>query len=155
MSSLKYFTKRTVANATTQSSQTTHFNHLRNIPRAWLIRKSKHDPKIKSVRPSDRIKWWNITPGDQIRLRGDKDSVIREVLSINRLSNRVFLKNTAVCLLSLCILRIFVIQQYSFHRRRLLPMIPNLPKPKTIIILDASYMSANLRYHPRAILRAL
>ncbi|KDR83464.1 hypothetical protein GALMADRAFT_235622 [Galerina marginata CBS 339.88] len=92
---LRYFTKRNALNAATQFSATTHFNHLRNIPRAWLIRRSKHDPKLKSVRPADRIKWWNIVPGDQIRLRGDKDSTIHEVLSINRLSNRVFLKNTA------------------------------------------------------------
>ncbi|KAH9482483.1 hypothetical protein JR316_0004583 [Psilocybe cubensis] len=94
MSSLKYFTKKSVLSAATQSSVTTHFNHLRPIPRAWVIRRSKYDPKIKSVRPADRIKWWNIAPGDQIRLRGDPESIIHEVLSINRLSNRVFLKNT-------------------------------------------------------------
>ena len=95
-SSLRYFNKRNALNAATQSAATTNFNHLRSIPRAWLIRRSKHDPKLKSVRVADRIKWWNIVPGDQIRLRGDKDNTIHEVLSINRLSNRVFLKNTAV-----------------------------------------------------------
>ncbi|PPR03830.1 hypothetical protein CVT26_000828 [Gymnopilus dilepis] len=94
-SSLRYFNKRNALNAATQSAATTNFNHLRSIPRAWLIRRSKHDPKLKSVRVADRIKWWNIVPGDQIRLRGDKDNTIHEVLSINRLSNRVFLKNTA------------------------------------------------------------
>jgi len=94
--SLKYLTKRNALNATTKLGITTHFNHLRSIPRAWLIRRSKHDPKLKSVRPADRIKWWNIVPGDQIRLRGDPDGALHEVLSINRLSNRVFLKNTAV-----------------------------------------------------------
>ncbi|KAF4619461.1 hypothetical protein D9613_005417 [Agrocybe pediades] len=94
-SPLKYFTKRNALNATTQSGITTHFNHLRSIPRAWLIRRSKYDPKLKSVRPADRIKWWNIVPGDQVRLRGDKNNTIREVLSINKLSNRVFLKGTA------------------------------------------------------------
>jgi len=93
--SLKYLTKRNALNATTKLGITTHFNHLRSIPRAWLIRRSKHDPKLKSVRPADRIKWWNIVPGDQIRLRGDPDGALHEVLSINRLSNRVFLKNTA------------------------------------------------------------
>jgi hypothetical protein len=94
--SLRYLTQRTALSATTQNPALTNFNHLRRIPRAWLIRRSKHDPKLKSVRPADRIKWWNIVPGDQIRLRGDKEATIHEVLSINRLSNRVFLKNTAV-----------------------------------------------------------
>ncbi len=93
---LKYLTRRTAFNATTKNPATTNFNHLRNFPRQWLIRKSKFEPRLKSVRPADRIKWWNIVPGDQIRLRGDEDSAIHEVLSINRLSNRVFLKNTAV-----------------------------------------------------------
>ncbi|KAF9482456.1 hypothetical protein BDN70DRAFT_875005 [Pholiota conissans] len=94
--SLRYLTQRTALAATTQNPALTNFNHLRSIPRAWLIRRSKYDPKLKSVRPADRIKWWNIVPGDQIRLRGDKEATIHEVLSINRLSNRVFLKNTTV-----------------------------------------------------------
>lgn len=87
---------RTALGAATQSPATTNFNHLRSIPRAWLIRRTRHDPKLKSVRAQDRIKWWNIVPGDQIRLRGDREGTIHEVLSINRLSNRVFLKNTTV-----------------------------------------------------------
>ncbi len=94
--SLRYLNRRTALNAATQSTATTNFNHLRSLPRAWLIRRTKHDPKLKAVRTQDRIKWWNITPGDQIRLRGDRESIIHEVLSINRLSNRVFLKNTTV-----------------------------------------------------------
>ncbi|KAF9057464.1 hypothetical protein BJ165DRAFT_1420597 [Panaeolus papilionaceus] len=94
MSSLKYFTRRSALNAATKFVATTDFNHLRSFPRAWLIRRTKHDPKLKSVRPADRIKWWNIVPGDRICLRGDADKTVHEVLSINRLSNRVFLKNT-------------------------------------------------------------
>ena len=93
---LKYLTRKTAFQATTKNPATTHFNHLRSFPRGWLVRMNKFDPRIKSVRPADRIKWWNIVPGDQIRLRGDKESVVHEVLSINRLSNRVFLKNTSV-----------------------------------------------------------
>ena len=96
--SLKYLTKRTALNATTKNPALCNFNHLRSIPRAWLIRRSKNDPKLKSVRATDRIKFWNIVPGDHIRLRGDEDSTIHEVLSINRLSNRVFLKGSGnVC----------------------------------------------------------
>ena len=93
--SLKYLTRRTALNATTKNPALCNFNHLRSIPRAWLIRRSKTDPKLKSVRATDRIKFWNIVPGDQIRLRGDEDNTIHEVLSINRLSNRVFLKGPA------------------------------------------------------------
>lgn len=93
--SLKYLTRRTALNATTKNPALCNFNHLRSIPRTWLIRRSKNDPKLKSVRVTDRIKFWNIVPGDHIRLRGDEDNTIHEVLSINRLSNRVFLKGPA------------------------------------------------------------
>ncbi|KAF8165081.1 hypothetical protein B0H34DRAFT_687721 [Crassisporium funariophilum] len=92
--SLKYFTRRAALGATTKNPALSNLNHLRSIPRAWLLRQTKHDPKIKSVRVGDRIKFWNIVPGDHIRLRGDEDSTIHEVLSINRLSNRVFLKGS-------------------------------------------------------------
>jgi len=135
--SLRYFTRRNALNATTQSAATTHFNHLRSIPRAWLIRRSKHDPKLKSVRPADRIKWWNIVPGDQVRLRGDKTNTIREVLSINRLSNRVFLKGTAV--------RSVILFHCTYAHRSLLllnrktQLIPtNLRELRIIITQDAS-----------------
>ncbi|CAA7260274.1 unnamed protein product [Cyclocybe aegerita] len=93
--SLQYLTRKTALTATTKNPLTTNFNHLRSFPRAWLNRRTKHDPKLKSVRPADRIKWWNIVPGDQICLRGDTEGTVHEVLSINRLSNRVFLKNTS------------------------------------------------------------
>jgi len=124
--SLKYLTKRNALNATTKLGITTNFNHLRSIPRAWLIRRSKHDPKLKSVRPSDRIKWWNIVPGDQIRLRGDPDSTLHEVLSINRLSNRVFLKNTAVCLFHPFLFRILTVV-HSVHDQGFFPSEQKLP----------------------------
>ena len=131
--SLKYLTKRNALNATTKLGITTNFNHLRSIPRAWLIRRSKHDPKLKSVRPSDRIKWWNIVPGDQIRLRGDPDSTLHEVLSINRLSNRVFLKNTAVSLFHPVLSRILSQSCIFSPRPRILPL-----RAKITIIQDAS-----------------
>lgn len=57
-----------------------------------MKRTSIRDPVIKSVRPKDRIKYWNVVPGDQIRLLGDKKNTLHEVLSINRISNRVFVK---------------------------------------------------------------
>jgi len=57
-----------------------------------MRRTTIRDPLIKSVRPKDRIKYWNVVPGDQIRLLGDKKNTLHEVLSINRISNRVFVK---------------------------------------------------------------
>jgi len=139
--SLKYLTKRNALNATTKLGVTTHFNHLRSIPRAWLIRRSKHDPKLKSVRPADRIKWWNIVPGDQIRLRGDPDSTLHEVLSINRLSNRVFLKNTGVGFMLFD--SVSYSQNYTFSPRPriLLPL-----RAKITIIQDASCTYESSRY---------
>lgn len=86
------FTRRELLRVTTTLPWTTDFRHLGAIPRFWLKRTSVRDPAIKSVRPSERIKWWNIVPGDQIRLLGDKSNTLHEVLSINRISNRVFVK---------------------------------------------------------------
>lgn len=60
-----------------------------------MKRSTPRDPVIKSVRPRDRIKYWNVVPGDQIRLIGDRTNTLHEVLSINRISNRVFVKGTA------------------------------------------------------------
>ncbi|KAF6762819.1 hypothetical protein DFP72DRAFT_877023 [Ephemerocybe angulata] len=93
--SLKYFTRRTAIDATTTSPYLTNLNHLLTVPRAWLKRRSIYDPKLKSVRTKDRIRFWNIVPGDQIRLRGDKSNTLHEVLSVNRLSNRVFVKGAS------------------------------------------------------------
>ncbi|TCD71275.1 hypothetical protein EIP91_011046 [Steccherinum ochraceum] len=62
------------------------------IPRPWSRAVNGTGPKVKSVKPKDRIKWWNIVPGDQIRLRGDPEGAVHEVRKINKLTNRVFLK---------------------------------------------------------------
>jgi hypothetical protein len=87
-----YLSKSRVFRATTDSPFTRDFKHLLPIPRHWLIRRSWESQKIKAVRPSDRIKYWNIVPGDKIADRRDPSKAIHEVLSINKLSNRVFLK---------------------------------------------------------------
>lgn len=89
---LKPFTRTQLLTATTTRPWTTDFRHLLGIPKKWMKRTSIRDPVIKSVRPRDRIKYWNIVPGDQIRLLGDKKNTLHEVLSINRISNRVFVK---------------------------------------------------------------
>jgi len=90
--SLQRFSRRAVIGAVTNIPWTTNFRHLLPIPKKWLKRLSQRDPAIKSVRSKDRIKYWNIVPGDQIRVLGEKSNSLHEVLSINRISNRVFVK---------------------------------------------------------------
>ena len=62
------------------------------IPRSWARPVNGVGSKVKSVKPKDRIKWWNIIPGDQVRLRGDPEGAVHEVRKINKLTNRVFIK---------------------------------------------------------------
>ncbi|PFH52590.1 hypothetical protein AMATHDRAFT_139736 [Amanita thiersii Skay4041] len=86
------FTRNQLIHAATTKPWTTNFKHLSPIPKKWLKRLSLRDPVLKAAHPNDRIKYWNIVPGDQIRLLGDKTNTLHEVLSINRISNRVFVK---------------------------------------------------------------
>jgi len=93
-------TRQQLIHGAVNSPWTTNFRHMEGFPKKWLKRTSMRDPKIKSVRPKDRIKYWNVVPGDQIRLLGDKTNTLHEVLSINKVSNRVFVKGTSVVSLS-------------------------------------------------------
>ena len=45
------------------------------------------------VQTKDRVKWWNIVPGDQVRVMADKMGLVREVLGVNKISNRVYVQN--------------------------------------------------------------
>ena len=81
-----------VRNAVTTSRFTRDFNHLQSFPRYWLKRFSFSDPNVKAAKPKDRVKYWNIVPGDQVRVIGDAQNKILEVAKINRLTNRVYLK---------------------------------------------------------------
>lgn len=49
-------------------------------------------------KPSDRIKYWNIVPGDQVRIvrGGHADENKHEVLSVNKTRNFVYLKDVTV-----------------------------------------------------------
>jgi hypothetical protein len=47
------------------------------------------------VAPKDRIKFWNIVPGDKIRLLGDSTQKIHEVFRVNKLDNTVHLLKDA------------------------------------------------------------
>ena len=83
---------RQVRTATTALPWTKDFRHLQSFPRHWLKRFSFADQNIKAARVKDRIKYWNIVPGDQVRVRGDESERILEVSRINKLTNRVYLK---------------------------------------------------------------
>lgn len=81
-----------VRDAWTSIGFTRDFRHLQPVPRWWTQRQGWFEPKTHVVKPKDRIKYWNIVPGDQVRLRGDPTGTVYEVNMINRLSNRVMLK---------------------------------------------------------------
>jgi hypothetical protein len=77
--------------ASTKSPWTRDFKHLLPLPRYWI---NPQQPRsVKAVPATDRIKYWNIVPGDQIRIRRDRDGAIHEVQAVNRLRNKVFLRS--------------------------------------------------------------
>ncbi|KAI0068950.1 hypothetical protein BV25DRAFT_1791294 [Artomyces pyxidatus] len=80
--------------AATNIPWTKDFRHMKPFPRFWLKRMSFLEPNVKAARPKDRIKYWNIVPGDRVRVIGDEEGRILEVSSINRITNRVYLKGT-------------------------------------------------------------
>jgi len=88
----KTLRKSEVFGAWTTSSWTRSFRHLLSYNRHWDKRATFRDPQVKSVKPKDRIKYWNIVPGDQVRVIGEVENTVYEVLSINRLSNQVKLR---------------------------------------------------------------
>lgn len=49
-------------------------------------------PVPKDTKPKDRIKHWNIVPGDFVKIRGETNGPVHEVHRVNKLSNRVILK---------------------------------------------------------------
>lgn len=92
MSVTKMLGKNEVFQAWTASPYTKTFRHLLPYNRHWERRVTFRDPIVKSAKPKDRIKYWNIVPGDQVRIRGEESRIIYEVMSINKLSNQVRLK---------------------------------------------------------------
>jgi len=57
------------------------------------LQKTSDGTTVKAAPARDRIKWWNVVPGDQVRVMGDKKMPMREVLAVNKVSNRVFLQS--------------------------------------------------------------
>ncbi|KZT12707.1 uncharacterized protein LAESUDRAFT_718995 [Laetiporus sulphureus 93-53] len=86
------WTRAQVAQAFTANGLTRDFRHLLPIPRALAIRRTWHENPLNVVKPKERIKYWNIVPGDQVRIRGDPHGTLYEVNMINRLTNRVLLR---------------------------------------------------------------
>lgn len=110
---LKSLGKSEVFGAWTTNPYTRSFRHMLGYNRHWDRRYTFRDPKVKSAKTKDRVKFWNIVPGDQVRVKTEADRNIYEVLSINRLSNFVRLKvpSTVSCILpiitktNLCLVR--------------------------------------------------
>ncbi|KAL5519230.1 hypothetical protein ACEPAH_913 [Sanghuangporus vaninii] len=90
--------QKTVARSTATkifitSRSTTDFRHLLSVPKPRRGQERSPLEKWKEpVLPKDRIKWWNIVPGDQVRVMAEKEGTIREVKGINKYNNRVYIE---------------------------------------------------------------
>ncbi|KAJ7087194.1 hypothetical protein B0H15DRAFT_781347 [Mycena belliarum] len=79
---------------------TTNFNHMRRAPRKLRVSargRDAFDPTVKDtfIIPKTRIKFWNIVPGDQVRIRGRYGNKLRKVFKIRRLENVVEFPKTS------------------------------------------------------------
>jgi hypothetical protein len=79
----------------TKSPWTTNFTHLLPVRPIVhrLIAQKRVDALSEIVHHRHRIKYWNIVPGDQVRLRKDSSDKIYKVDSIDRLKNRVYVED--------------------------------------------------------------
>lgn len=80
--------------AGTRKPWTTNFNHMRPVPRRLRDNKQSEDafdPHKKAAFdiPKTRIKFWNVVPGDKVRVRGRYGNRLRQVFRIRRLENVV------------------------------------------------------------------
>ncbi|KAF5393976.1 hypothetical protein D9757_000333 [Collybiopsis confluens] len=92
---LRRLTKFDIIRGVTKNPWTSNFRHL--LPVSKILNAKLKAPTIenfsrKVVPANERIKYWNIVPGDQVRLLGDKSSTIREVTAINKFRNRVYVR---------------------------------------------------------------
>jgi hypothetical protein len=135
------------ARIVTKDPWTKDFKHLQNIPRHWMkpVNGSK---AIRTVHSKDRIKYWNIVPGDKIRVRGDRSGIIHEVLAINKLRNRVHLKDTA----TVCTISTYsrLKHQFSFPYRQNQPAKENRSLDRKMSCMPtASYSSGTTTFYPK------
>ncbi|KAI0034096.1 hypothetical protein K488DRAFT_46183 [Vararia minispora EC-137] len=96
---MKRLTPFWVKNAWTSNPRTKDFQHIKPFPKTWLrkvVPASLRPPNATKpdlvAKVSDRIRYWNIVPGDLVRIRGHRIKHIMEVAQINRLSNEVRLR---------------------------------------------------------------
>ncbi|KAJ7755652.1 hypothetical protein DFH07DRAFT_821313 [Mycena maculata] len=74
---------------------TTNFDHMRTIPKKirnvskWQSDAFNPNSRDNLVIPRERVKFWNIVPGDRVRVRGRYGNVLRDVFRIRRLENIV------------------------------------------------------------------
>ena len=87
------FSRNELQRIVSTSSITTNFRHLLPISKRTLRKNPAEGGDTKAAPAKDRIKWWNIVAGDQVRVMGDKKMPVREVLAVNKVSNRVFLQS--------------------------------------------------------------
>jgi hypothetical protein len=89
---VKMLGKNKVIQAWTTSPSTKTLCHLLPYNCHWEWRMTYRDPIVKSAKPKDHIKYWNIVPGDQVQICGEESKTLYKVMSINKLSNQVRLK---------------------------------------------------------------
>ncbi|KZS97569.1 hypothetical protein SISNIDRAFT_449089 [Sistotremastrum niveocremeum HHB9708] len=91
----KFMTRsRILAQSTTTNAATTNLRHMQPVPKHLTHTRKLGIQKFKLSATKDRIKWWNIVPGDFIRVRGKEDEGIKEVMAVNKWKNWVYLKGT-------------------------------------------------------------
>lgn len=84
-----------VLNKIEESPWTRSWDHLHPLPKSILSRLRTQKSPIP-VPAKDRIKQWNIVPGDRVCIRGDETGSIREVFGVNKYRNLVYLKGRYV-----------------------------------------------------------
>ncbi|EJD03689.1 uncharacterized protein FOMMEDRAFT_19078 [Fomitiporia mediterranea MF3/22] len=94
MSSARQFVPRAEARKIFITSKSTiNFRHLLPVAKPrHIVSPSRVERIPEPVLPKDRIKWWNIVPGDQVRVMAEKSAKIREVKGINKFANRVYIE---------------------------------------------------------------
>ncbi|KAG7096659.1 hypothetical protein E1B28_004074 [Marasmius oreades] len=92
---LQRLARNDITSAITKSPWTTNFRHL--LPVTKRLKRALERPTWKTfskkvAETRDRIKYWNVVPGDQIRLLRDTRGTLQEVLAINKFRNRVYVR---------------------------------------------------------------
>ena len=101
MSARRFASRQEAKRIFTTSKVTTNFRHLLPVAKPkHIVTPNPLDKSQRAVSPKDRIKWWNIVPGDHVRVIGDPDDAIHEVSATNKYTNRVYLKTQYVSIYS-------------------------------------------------------